>query len=120
MIIHDTFTINKDVRILECKPDGFPNVYQFDRWEHKSFFGDHIRYLNASSGVLILPNHANMLSKFERYQDSGVYVCAVNNGIPDQNGDINQQGQTSVRVKGKVTIVFKAFKNNGDKEKSMQ
>lgn len=41
-----------------------------------------------------------MLSKIERYQDSGVYVCAVNNGIPDQNGDIIQQGQTSVSVKG--------------------
>ncbi|XP_052079318.1 uncharacterized protein LOC127717633 [Mytilus californianus] len=102
MIIHDNFTINKELRILECKPDGFPNVYHFDRWEHKSFFGDHIRYLNANNGILILPN---VKSKIERYQDSGVYLCAVNNGIPDQNGDINQQGQTSVSVKGLPVFV---------------
>jgi hypothetical protein len=40
------------------------------------------------------------LNESDSYQDNGIYMCTVNNGIPDVKGSINQTGVTSINVKG--------------------
>jgi hypothetical protein len=32
---------------LDCLAQGIPALYNFSRWEHKSMFGEHIRYLDG-------------------------------------------------------------------------
>lgn len=73
--------------------------YTYGKWEHMSFFNDHIRYLNGTaSGILILP----LQEKRVRYQDSGIYVCTVSNGVPDGNGKYFQKEKSYVLSKGMV------------------
>jgi hypothetical protein len=42
------------------------------------------------------------LNESDSYQDNGIYMCTVNNGIPDDKGSINQTGVTSINAKGMV------------------
>jgi hypothetical protein len=45
-----------------------------------SSFGEHIRFLDGfDNGTLILP----YLNESDSYQDNGIYMCTVKNGIPD-------------------------------------
>lgn len=75
--------------------------YTYGKWEHKSFFNEHVRYLNGtSSGLLILP----LQEKRVRYQDSGIYVCSVSNGVPDENGNYFQKEYSYVFSKGTVEM----------------
>ncbi|XP_052105996.1 uncharacterized protein LOC127738697 isoform X2 [Mytilus californianus] len=76
--------------------------YTYGKWEHKSFLNDHIRYLNGTaSGILILP----LQEKQVRYQDSGIYVCSVSNGVPDEYGKYFQKEQSYVISKGPPVFV---------------
>jgi hypothetical protein len=84
-------------RILICHAYGVPGLHMYSKWEHMSSFGEHIRFLDGfDNGTLILP----YLNKSDSYQDNGIYMCTVNNGIPDVKGSINQTGVTSIHVKG--------------------
>ena len=90
---------NKTVgrRILICHAYGVPGLYMYSKWEHMSSIGEHIRFLDGfDNGTLILP----YLNESDSYQDNGIYMCTVNNGIPDVKGSINQTGVTSINVKG--------------------
>ena len=84
-------------RILICHAYGVPGIYMYSKWEHMSSFGEHIRFLDGfDNGTLILP----YLNESDSYQDNGIYMCTVNNGIPDVEGSINQTGVISINVKG--------------------
>ena len=41
--------------LLKCKARGFPENYRYDSWEHKTDFGDNIRYIvGLYNGSLII------------------------------------------------------------------
>ncbi|VDI35101.1 Hypothetical predicted protein, partial [Mytilus galloprovincialis] len=67
---------------IDClAADGFPDTYTFDKWEHKSEDGDHVRFVDGlQNGTLILQTIPY------QYQMNGRYVCAVSNTIRDANG----------------------------------
>lgn len=72
---------------IHCIAQGEPDSYNFLPWEHRSVFEEHIRYLNGTDeGILELPQ-VNVL---DRYQDTGIYICNVTNGIPDYRGNVFQ------------------------------
>ena len=69
----------------------------YSKWEHMSYFGEHIRFLDGfDDGLLTLP----YMNESDGYQDNGIYVCTVSNGIPDVKGIINQTGDSFLNVEG--------------------
>ncbi|CAC5368442.1 TTN [Mytilus coruscus] len=99
---NETFLYTTSHRTLRCIADGDPENYTYGNWEHRSFLNDHIRYLNrTSTGDLILP----VQEKQQRYQDSGIYVCSVSNGVPGIDGKHFQKGQSYVFQKGPPVFV---------------
>ena len=83
---------------LDCIARGVPESYTYSRWEHKSMFGEHIRYLDGfGNGTLSLQNK----SKLKRYQDNGLYVCHVSNGVLNSNGMVVQMGEYVLRAESK-------------------
>lgn len=86
---------------IYCSPDGIPDTYTFNRWEHQSEQGEHIRFLDGlENGTLILQTLP------QQYQISGRYVCTVSNGIPDINGINLQKGFISHNYEGKTATWF--------------
>jgi hypothetical protein len=84
-------------RILICHAYGVPERYMYSKWEHMSSFGEHIRFLDGfDNGTLILP----YMNEYDGYQDNGIYLCRVNNGVPDVKGSINQTGDRLLNVEG--------------------
>ncbi|VDI81055.1 Hypothetical predicted protein [Mytilus galloprovincialis] len=80
---------------LNCLANGFPNTYIFNKWEHLSEKGEHVRYLVGSqNGTLHLHNIPH------QYQISGRYICSVSNGISDAYGNLLQNGSESLRFIG--------------------
>lgn len=80
-----------------CNATGIPINYNFHDWEHRSDYGDHIRFLSGSrDGILYLPNNV----KENKYQDNGYYKCTVDNNIPDIHGIIKQNAEVYLDVKG--------------------
>ena len=62
-----------------------------------SYFGEHIRFRDGfDDGLLTLP----YMNESDGYQDNGIYVCTVSNGIPDVKGIINQTGDSFLNVEG--------------------
>ncbi|CAC5391277.1 unnamed protein product [Mytilus coruscus] len=60
-----------------------------------------VRY-SSSTGILILTRSE---SKLNRYQDSGIYICRVSNGIPDGNNNYEQEGKGVFVSEGPPVIV---------------
>lgn len=86
---------------IYCSPDGVPDTYTFNRWEHQSEQGEHIRFLDGlENGTLILQKLP------QQYQISGRYVCTVSNGIPDIYGRNSQKGFISHNYEGKTATWF--------------
>lgn len=84
---------------LDCMPQGLPNVYTFEPWEHTSNTGQHIRFLNGDhNGNLIL----NQTRQENTLQDTGIYICSVSNGIIGRNGTLRQTGQTDISCNGRI------------------
>lgn len=104
-MLNHTFTPADSKRQIQCLANGDPMKYTYGKWEHKSFFNEHIRYLDKSAdGNLILPFQKRQI----RYQDSGIYICSVSNGVPDIHGKDFQKEQSHVLSKGivKIDITF--------------
>ncbi|CAC5368465.1 unnamed protein product [Mytilus coruscus] len=98
---YKNFTINDEMRTIQCTAKGFPSNYKYGVWEHRSEFNEHIRYLNSTdSGTLILPR---INEAAERYQDSGYYICMVTNGVPNMKHF--QQGKAYVVSQGPPVFV---------------
>lgn len=70
--------------------------YTYESWEHMSFLNTHIRFIHQRREHLILP----IQQKHSRYQDSGIYVCSVSNGVPNVHGEYFQKGYSFVVSKG--------------------
>ena len=84
-------------RILICHAHGVPERYMYSKWEHMSSFREHIRFLDGFDyGTLILP----YMNESDGYQDNGIYLCTVNNGVPDVKGSINQTDDILLNVEG--------------------
>lgn len=86
------------IRDIQCVAQGEPDNVTYFRWEHRSIFNEHIRYLDATSdGILQLLED----NESHRYQNTGIYVCNVSNGIHDYNGNVFQQGKVYLELEGK-------------------
>ncbi|KAL3862851.1 hypothetical protein ACJMK2_008797, partial [Sinanodonta woodiana] len=90
--------INSTV-LLTCRASGKPSQYTFHEWVHK--VGDtEIRRLTgentANTSTLTLTNIS--------IEDTGTYMCSVDNSVTGQNGQIKQTGQTDLFVHGTTFI----------------
>ena len=96
--VHDfTYDQSEATRTLTCIPDGNPNIYTYNKWQHKSKYGVLIRELDGrQNGVLTLPS----IPVEDRYQDSGEYVCTAGNGIVGRDGKVKQTGSGNVNISG--------------------
>lgn len=90
-------TGDSNLRKIQCIAKGEPDSYRYFQWEHRSQYNEHIRYLDSSDdGILQLPD----VKVSNRYQDTGIYICNVSNGIPDDHGKIFKQGRAFFESKG--------------------
>lgn len=96
MLRNHSFTASDSNRTLQCITDGNPMNYTYGSWEHMSFLNTHIRFIHQRREHLILP----IQQKHSRYQDSGIYVCSVSNGVPNVHGEYFQKGHSFVVSKG--------------------
>lgn len=96
MLRNYSFTPSDSKRTLQCIADGNPKNYTYGNWEHISVFNEHIRIIHQRTENLILP----IQEKRNRYQDSGIYVCSVSNGVPNVHGEYFQKGHSFVVSKG--------------------
>ncbi|XP_071175217.1 neural cell adhesion molecule 1-like isoform X2 [Mytilus edulis] len=87
------YTQNDANRTLTCNPSGNPDRYTYQRWQHKSKYGEIVREFDGSK-TLKLPD----IPVLSRYQDSGEYVCTASNGIKDKDNKIDQTGSGYVTV----------------------
>ncbi|VDI63987.1 Hypothetical predicted protein [Mytilus galloprovincialis] len=72
---------------LRCNANGYPKIYRYLLWEHKTLFGEHIRYLKGDSfGNVYLSEN----SSDAKYQNNGICVCKVENGIVNSIGNLVQ------------------------------
>lgn len=103
-----TFHERNRPRIIECEVSGEPNTYKFS-WSHYTNNNQLVRTFDSSSDRnLILPEgDSNDLL----YEDSGVYVCSVTNGITDESGELWQKGKIQVVVEGKFANHFDFGRN---------
>lgn len=99
-------SINKtnfqDKIYLECHVSGNLGPYTLKDWEHTSKSGKHIRYIeNSKDGILVLQK--------DNYQNSGIYICRVNNSIIDTGGDLYKKKTIFVHYDGnyiKLALTF--------------
>ncbi|XP_071132689.1 uncharacterized protein [Mytilus edulis] len=103
-----TFLQTDKVRKVQCSIQGNLSEYKFFKCYHKSYYDVMIRELTiGQSGILALPE----ISPEWAYQDSGIYKCAVGNGIFGTNG---QEIQSRY---GFVNITAQPVFANGNVEK---
>ncbi|XP_063411497.1 hemicentin-1-like [Mytilus trossulus] len=102
-IVYENYTVNAKSRKLICLPKGIPTNYTFFQWQHKSEYGDHIRFLDGSQdGILLLPNIQDFNTQ---YYDNGAYICTVSNGIQGVSGTSNRTAAVYLSISGKPMFV---------------
>ncbi|CAC5358914.1 unnamed protein product [Mytilus coruscus] len=84
-------------KYLKCKAYGNPENYVFSAWEHRTEYGDHIRFLNDSGSGCIKLKHSSGETK--RHYDEGVYICSVSNGVP-YDGTFSRRANYTLKQKG--------------------
>lgn len=98
-LVYMNFTESEKERFILCNATGHPNNFTYEQWEHESLLDEHIRYLSGNAtGFLGLP----IQKRAYRYQDTGVYICSVSNGITDTGGQLLQKEQTYIISKGSI------------------
>lgn len=100
MIEHDSisFSENNQNLLVNCNASGNPNNFTFGEWNHTSDVGTVIRHLNGSvEGRL---NISSFTGTAKTYENGGVYVCNVSNGIPSTDGSLWRTGTIEVIIKG--------------------
>ncbi|XP_076110681.1 irregular chiasm C-roughest protein-like [Mytilus galloprovincialis] len=88
-----TYEMTDPTRTINCTAEGYPDIYTFYKWQHRSLYGHIIRELDGDT-VLTLPVVPTTL----RYQDNGEYVCTVSNGIQGTDGIKKRQGAAKITV----------------------
>ncbi|CAC5417065.1 HMCN [Mytilus coruscus] len=73
--INITFESINSNKILRCNAYGNPADYVFFAWEHRTEYGDHIRYLNDNGNGFITLHHSP--GKTDINHEQGIY-----NGVP--------------------------------------
>ncbi|XP_063447530.1 nephrin-like isoform X2 [Mytilus trossulus] len=97
-----TFQQRDTGRKLQCNIQGNPSEYSNFKCHHKSLYGVQKRELTiGQNGILTLPEVPFELV----YQDSGIYVCTVGNGILGTNGQEKQTGYGFVKIKAQPVFV---------------
>ncbi|CAC5393283.1 unnamed protein product [Mytilus coruscus] len=92
------YNLSDGVKLL-CNASGVPSAYQYEDWEHRSELNEHIRYRKGThNGHLIIQDN--------QYQNSGIYICNVTNGVSSKNGNIFQTRQISIPYEGQPMFVF--------------
>ncbi|XP_052073067.1 cell adhesion molecule DSCAM-like [Mytilus californianus] len=92
-----SFFENNSNLLVSCKVSGNPNNFTFGEWIHLSDVDTPIRYLNGSEdGMLAI---SSFTGTAEAYENGGVYVCNVSNGIHSTDGSLWQTGKIHVIIK---------------------
>lgn len=100
----DTFRTKKSQRILKCNASGVPDIYTFSAWQHHTYNHSFIRELDGdTNGTLTLPE---LKTTDHLYEDSGIYICNVSNGISGEEEKLWQIGQIRAIVEGILNSVF--------------
>ncbi|CAC5417081.1 unnamed protein product [Mytilus coruscus] len=92
-----TFLDEQPVKCLRCNAHGNPADYVFSAWEHRTEYGDHIRFVNDSGGGYIELEHSSW--ETVRLHDQGIYICTVSNGIMS-DGKTEQMANFTLKQKG--------------------
>ncbi|CAC5424851.1 unnamed protein product [Mytilus coruscus] len=85
--------------IAQRETDSYNNYFP---WEHRSKFDEHIRYLDGTVNEILQLSAVNVSNK---YQNNGIYICNVSNGIPDYHRNAFQQGRMFVEFEGPPVFV---------------
>ncbi|CAC5424086.1 unnamed protein product [Mytilus coruscus] len=94
-----TFKTNGGPITLKYEAKGVPNKYKFSGWRHFTHNDQLVRTIQGyKNGTLILPHHADQELT---YENSGIYICNVTNGIPDEDGQLWKAGKVVVIIEGK-------------------
>lgn len=102
-MINITFRKQQPNTCLKCNAYGNPDHYIFSEWEHRTEYGDHIRFLNDSgSGYIELKSTSR---EAVRLHDQGIYICSVSNGII-YDGKITQVATFTLEQKGITHLIF--------------
>ncbi|CAC5370254.1 DSCAML1 [Mytilus coruscus] len=92
-----SFFENNSNLLVSCKVSGNPNNITFGEWIHLSDVDTPIRYLNGSEdGILAI---SSFTGTAESYENGGVYVCNVSNGIRSTDDSLWQTGKVQVIIK---------------------
>ncbi|CAC5386361.1 unnamed protein product [Mytilus coruscus] len=84
--------------LIKCIVSDEPDNYTFIKWEHRSEFDEHIRFLiSDNGGELLLPKLGNIVG----LEDTGIYICSVSKDFPDKKGNITKKGKTVINLKDK-------------------
>lgn len=101
--INITFENLNSNRILRCNAYGNPSDYVFSAWQHRTEYGDHIRYLNDNgNGFLTLHNSPG---KTGINNERGIYTCSVSNGI-QYEGKLYRLANYTLKQKGMQQFQF--------------
>ena len=94
---------NKSLHMtITCEASGRPDVYNFHGFKH-SWRAQLIRTVNVTK---VKPNKYVWTVLSASCEDSGVYQCSVDNGIPDKNNTVIQSSTTSVLVNGGLLYIL--------------
>ena len=87
---------------ITCEASGRPAFYSFHGFRHS--WGDQL--IRTVQGRKVKPDRYVWKMNFVSYEDSGVYQCSVDNGIPDKNNTLIQNSSASITVRGGLFYIL--------------
>ncbi|CAC5370255.1 DSCAM [Mytilus coruscus] len=92
-----SFFKNNSNLFVKCTVSGNPTYFTYGVWIHFSDVDAPIRHLNGSeNGRLAI---SSLTGSGKAYENGGVYVCYVSNGIRSTDGSLWQTGKIHVTIK---------------------
>ncbi|XP_071181229.1 neural cell adhesion molecule 1-A-like isoform X2 [Mytilus edulis] len=92
-----SFSENNQNISVNCNVSGNPNNFTFGEWKHISDVNTVIRHLNGSKEGRL--NISSFTGTAKAYENGGVYVCNVSNGIRSTDDKLWQTGKIQVIIK---------------------
>ena len=87
------------VKDLTCWAEGRPSTYTFRPWVH-SWGAQEVRRVTGSQ------QGGQSRLTLSSYQDSGTYLCSVDNGVLDAQGQMTHTASFNVTVEGMENFAF--------------